>query len=86
MTINHLTAAEYIADQSKRIDTLAAEVRQLRQDNATLAALLLKLPATELTPTDLAQSLVAGCPQWRQVAAELVAMMASESLDRKDTE
>lgn len=86
MTINHLTASEHIAEQSDRIQHLTAEIRQLRQQNATMVALLLKLPTTDLTPTDLAQSLVAGCPQWRQVAAELVAMMANKTLDRKDTE
>lgn len=39
MTIQHFTAAEYIASQSNRIEQLAAEVQALRQRNATLTAI-----------------------------------------------
>jgi cell division protein FtsB len=63
MTIQHFTAAEYIASQSNRIEQLAAEVQALRQRNATLAAINIKLQSTDLSPSDIAESLQLGCPQ-----------------------
>jgi DNA-binding response OmpR family regulator len=71
MTIQHFTAAEYIASQSNRIEQLAAEVQALRQRNATLTAINIKLQSTDLSPSDIAESLQLGCPQWREVAAIL---------------
>ncbi len=72
MTIQHLTAAEYIISQSNRIEQLVAEAQELRRHNATLTAINLKLPTTDLSAADIAESLRQGCPQWREVAAILV--------------
>lgn len=72
MTIQHYSAAEYIAAQSERIERLMAEVQELHQQNATLTAINLKLRTTDLTPADIAESLRNGCPNWRAVAAELM--------------
>lgn len=72
MTIQHLTAAEHIAEQSTYIDALTAENLQLRQRNATLAAINLRLCSTDLTADEVALSLMAGCPQWRQVGVQLL--------------
>lgn len=71
MTITHTTHAEYIAAQQSRIDALAAEVVRLRSDNHTLAALNLKLSTTDITAAEMAQTLIAGCPQWVEVTAHL---------------
>ena len=72
MTIQNYSAAEYIAAQSERIDQLTAEVQELRQQNAILTAINLRLSATDLSAADIAESLRQGCPQWREVAAILV--------------
>lgn len=72
MTTLHLTATEHIQEQSDRIQRLIAEIHQLRQQNATLTAINLRLRTTDLTPQDIAQSLIAGCPQWRAVGLALV--------------
>jgi DNA-binding response OmpR family regulator len=72
MTIQHYTAAEYIISQSNRIEQLAAEAQALRQRNATLTAINIKLQSTDLSAADIAESLRLGCPQWREVAAILV--------------
>ncbi len=71
MTVQHYTAAEYIISQSNRIEQLAAEAQALRQRNATLTAINIKLQSTDLSPSDIAESLQLGCPQWREVAAIL---------------
>lgn len=71
MTIQHYTAAEYIISQSNRIEQLAAETQALRQRNATLTAINIKLQSTDLSAADIAESLRLGCPQWREVAAIL---------------
>lgn len=72
MTIQHYTAAEYITSQSNRIEQLTAEAQALRQRNATLTAINIKLQSTDLSAADVAESLRLGCPQWREVAAILV--------------
>lgn len=66
MTINHTTPEEVIKAQQATID-------QLRATNATLTALNLKLQTTDLTPAEIAQTLIAGCPGWVEVAAHLFA-------------
>jgi DNA-binding response OmpR family regulator len=71
MTIQHYTAAEYIISQSNRIEQLVAETQALRQRNATLTAINIKLQSTDLSAADIAESLRLGCPQWREVAAIL---------------
>ncbi len=68
---NHYSAAEYIAAQSQRIEQLSAEIQELRQHNATLTAINLRLRTTDLSPADIAESLRQGCPRWREVAAIL---------------
>lgn len=72
MTIQYFSAGEYIQAQSERIEQLSSEIQALRQQNATLAAINLKLHTTDLTAADLAESLRNGCPDWRAVAAELM--------------
>lgn len=72
MNIQHFSAGEYIQAQSERIERLNSEIQELRQQNATLAAINLKLRSTDLTAADIAESLRLGCPDWRAVAAELV--------------
>jgi hypothetical protein len=69
---NHLTAAEHITELSDRIQRLIAEIQQLRQQNATLMAHLVKLPTTAVTPEELAQAIIANCPRWRAVGLALV--------------
>lgn len=71
MTTQHYSAAEWIAAQSDRIEQLAAEIQALRQRNATLTAINLRLRTTDLSAADIAESLRLGCPQWREVAAIL---------------
>ena len=72
MTIQHFSAGEYIKAQAERIEQLSSEIQTLRQQNATLTAINLKLHTTDLTAADLAESLRNGCPDWRAVAAELM--------------
>ena len=79
MTIQHLTAAEHIAEQSDRIQRLIAEIHQLRQQNATLTARLVSLPTTDVTPEELAQVIIANCPRWRAVGLALVFHAMEES-------
>lgn len=69
---NNLIAFDHTAEQNNHIQQLVNEIQKLRQDNATLTAITLRLRATDLTPADIAQSLIAGCPQWRAVALALV--------------
>lgn len=57
MTIQHFSAGEYIQAQSERIERLMAEAQELRQQNATLAAINLKLRSTDLSAADIAESL-----------------------------
>ena len=87
MTINHTAPDEMIKLQQARIDALAAEVVQLRGNNATLVALNLKLPTTDLTPAEIAQSMIAGCPGWVEVTAHLFAariMLEAPRRERDD--
>ena len=72
MAIVHTTPDEMIKLQQSRIDALAAEVLRLRSYNHTLAALNLKLSTTDLTAAEMAQTLIAGCPQWVEVTAHLI--------------
>lgn len=72
MTIQHFSAGEYIQAQSERIERLSSEILELRQQNATLTAINLKLRSTDLAAADIAESLRSGCPDWRAVAAELM--------------
>lgn len=64
MTIAHTTPEEVIKMQQATID-------QLRATNATLTALNLKLQTTDLTPAEIAQTLIAGCPGWIEVTGHL---------------
>ena len=79
MTIQHLTAAEHIAEQSDRIQRLIAEIHQLRQQNATLTAQLIGLPTTDVTPEELAKAIIANCSRWRAVGLALVCHAMEES-------
>jgi hypothetical protein len=79
MTKTAYTAAEYIAEQSDRIQRLISEIHQLRQQNATLTAQLVKLPTTDVTPEQLAQVIIANCPRWRAVGLALVFHAMEES-------
>lgn len=79
MTIQHYTAAEHIAEQSDRIQRLIVEIHQLRAANATLTAQLVKLPATDIAPEELAQAIITNCPRWRAVGLALVYHAMEES-------
>lgn len=64
MTITHTAPEEVIKAQQVTID-------QLRAANARLTVLALKSPTTDLTPYEIAQALIAGCPQWVEVTGHL---------------
>lgn len=86
MTITHTTPTDVIQaqcihldEQRATIERLRAELQQERAKNATLTAKLLSLPTTDLTPAEVAQALIDGCPQWRAVALRLINHAMEES-------
>ena len=70
MTITHTTPEEVIELQQATID-------QLRADNNTLSALAMNLPTTDLTPDEIAQALIVGCPdRYADIAIALIDHLA----------